>query len=187
MKQWSIRALLPVTVALLLLAATSQPSAAQGKGDAAQGKGDDLKGVTDEKFVEMASMINLAEIQLGKLALERASHSDVKKFAQHMVEDHTKSNSELANITGKKGMMLAKDLDKKHKDVAAELMKFKGDEFDRHYIMHMVEGHQKAATLFEHESKNGKDTDVKSYAAKTLPVILEHLKMAKMLQGQKNP
>ena len=59
----------------------------------------------------------------------------------------------------------------------------KGAEFDKAYIKHMVEDHEKAVKLFENASKNLKDPGLKAFATKTLPTIKEHLEMAKKLGG----
>jgi putative membrane protein len=47
-----------------------------------------------------------------------------------------------------------------------------------------VQDHQKAAQLLEWEIGSGQDTQLKSFAAETLPVVLQHLQMARNLQAQ---
>ena len=44
----------------------------------------------DKKFLTEASQGNYDEIQLGKLAEQKATNPDVKAFGQRMVTDHTK-------------------------------------------------------------------------------------------------
>ena len=44
----------------------------------------------------------MAEVELGRLAVEKASNDDVKKFGQRMVDDHSKANEELKEIAAKK-------------------------------------------------------------------------------------
>jgi putative membrane protein len=43
----------------------------------------------------------------------------------------------------------------------------------------MVEAHQKAVSLLEQETKTGENKDLKAFAEATLPVVKEHLQMAK--------
>src|SRR5882724_1074393 len=50
---------------------------------------------SDKKFAMDAAMGGMAEVELGKLAADTATHPDVKQFAQRMVEDHGKANDEL--------------------------------------------------------------------------------------------
>src|SRR5262249_3608185 len=51
------------------------------------------------QFVEHMMMDGMAEVQLGKLASERAQNANVKQFAQTMVRDHSKAGDELKQIT----------------------------------------------------------------------------------------
>jgi len=48
----------------------------------------------------------------------------------------------------------------------------------------MVKDHKEAVALFESQSKNGRDDDLKALAAKTLPTLKEHLKMAQDMADQ---
>src|SRR4051794_35823757 len=52
-------------------------------------------GSTDKTFVKKAAQGGLAEVELGRLATERAASPDVKKFGQRMVDDHSKANDQL--------------------------------------------------------------------------------------------
>ena len=136
----------------------------------------------DRKFVEKASVGGLAEVELGKLAQQRASSEQVKQFATRMVEDHTKANDELKAIAGTKGVQLPKNLAKGHQKEMAMLGRRSGSEFDREYMSHMVSDHMKDISVFESQAKSGKDADLKAFATKTLPTLQEHLKLAKNVQ-----
>ena len=48
--------------------------------------------VSANDFAEEASAKGIAEIETSKLALEKGSHAEVKKFAQTMIDDHTRAN-----------------------------------------------------------------------------------------------
>jgi predicted outer membrane protein len=47
---------------------------------------------SDEEFITKAVIGGLAEVEMGKLAKQRASSPNVRKFAGHMVADHEKAN-----------------------------------------------------------------------------------------------
>ena len=132
----------------------------------------------DQTFVVNVAKDGMAEVELGKLATEKASRDDVKKFGQRMADDHSKANDELKSLAQTKGITLPSAVDAKDKAEHDRLAKLSGAPFDRAYMQHMVAGHRKAAAAFRTESKTGKDSDVKAWAAKTLPTIEEHLKMA---------
>jgi len=138
-------------------------------------------GSTDDAFMKTAAMAGLAEVEHGRLAAQNASAADVKQFAQRMVDDHSKAGDELKALASKKSVTLPAELDQKHRAVQEKFEKLKGPAFDKAYMAHMVTAHQQAVALFERESKGGKDADVKGWAAKTLPTVQEHLKMARSI------
>lgn len=137
-----------------------------------------LENLTDEQFVMKASKMDLAEVNLGRYAAGKAIKPDVKNYAQKMVVDHTKSSAMLMGIANKKGFRLAQKMDEKHQAMMEKLMALSGPEFDREYMKHMAIDHKKAVALFEHQAKNGKDADLKAFAAKVLPIVRQHLEMA---------
>jgi putative membrane protein len=100
-----------------------------------------------------------------------------------MVGDHTKANAELKTLASTKRITLPAELDQKHQAMQDRLAKMKGGEFDRAYMQHMVAAHTEAVRLFEQESKSGKDAETRVWAAKTLPVVQEHLKLATTING----
>src|SRR3982750_4561290 len=69
----------------------------------------------DQVFVKDAAEGGMAEVELGRLAVEKASNADVKKFGQRMVEDHNKANEELKDIAGKQNVALPNEPTAKHK------------------------------------------------------------------------
>ena len=135
----------------------------------------------DNAFAMKAGQANLAEIELGKLALQKTTTDDVKKFAQMMVDDHSKALDELKGIAAKKNITLPTELDAEHKKLSDRLSKSSGAEFDRMYIQAMVDGHKQVASELRKESQSGSDSDFKAWAAKTLPTVEAHLKQAETI------
>jgi putative membrane protein len=139
----------------------------------------------DRQFIMTAAQDGMAEVQLGKLAQQKASSSAVKQFGQRMVDDHSKANSELESIASKLGATPPKTLDQKHQETMKKLEKLSGDQFDREYAQAMVQDHQKAVSLFEKQAKSGDADELKQFASKQLPILREHLKMARGLTDKK--
>jgi putative membrane protein len=154
--------------AVMVLA--SLPAFAQTKSTAATS--------ADQMFLVNTAKASMAEVELGKLATLNASSDQVKTFGQKMVDDHTKANDELRALAGSKNIVLPSDLDAQDKAAHDKLAALKGVEFDREYMSMMVAGHRKVVDSLKKESTAGNDTDVKSWASKTLPTVEEHLKMA---------
>jgi putative membrane protein len=133
---------------------------------------------SSQEFVKEAAVGGMAEVEMGKLAADKASSDEVKKFGERMVEDHGKANDELKTLAQNKNITLPTSLDAKHKATLDRLSKLSGESFDRAYMQEMVKDHKKDVNEFRTESKSGKDPDVKAWAAKTLPTLEEHLKLA---------
>ena len=108
----------------------------------------------------------------------------VKKFAQRMIDDHSKAREKLMDIAKDMKVGVAAGLSREHRELLLRLTKADGANFDRAYMNHMVDDHEKVAKAFEKESKDAKDPDLKAWAAKTLPTLQQHLEMAKNLNGQ---
>lgn len=142
------------------------------------------KNVSGDKFADQAAIISKAEIELGQLALERSNDDNVKQFAKKMVTDHTNSSAKLKNIAAKQNIDLPETLDAEHRATKQKLSSLKGAEFDREYSKAMAKGHDKAVALFESASQSAEvPSDLKQFAASTLPTLREHRKMAHSLHG----
>jgi putative membrane protein len=129
----------------------------------------------DTKFANKAAVGGMAEVALGKLALQKTSSAKIKEFANMMVTDHSKANDELMGIAKNKNMNLPATVDAEHQHKMDSLSNLSGKQFDKAYVSAMVEGHQKTLDLMQTEASNGKDADLKAFAAKTAPVVKAHL------------
>lgn len=138
----------------------------------------------DTDFAVKAADAGLAEVQLGELALQKASAQSVKDFARKMIDDHKKANDELKAIADRKGITLPPAPGKDHVDHLQKMQDKSGAEFDRDYISMMVDDHAKVVDLFEKAANDAEDTDLKSFAAKTLPVLKQHHEEAKRIKDQ---
>ena len=133
----------------------------------------------ERKFLEKAAQGSMAEIELGKLAMEKASSQQTKDLAKKIVDDHTKALDEVKRIATSKGVTLPSDVDGKHKRLHDKLAKKSGNDFDREYTDEMEDDHGKDIRDFRSMAKNAKDADVKAFAASTLPTLEQHHQMAK--------
>jgi len=123
-----------------------------------------------------------AEVQLGRLASEKASRSEVKEFGQMMVTDHTRANAQLMKIAQGTGSTAPHALKPEHKAAQDHLSKLTGEAFDRAYMQHMVKDHQKDVALFRKQSTDASDPDVKQFATATLPTLQKHLQRAQEIE-----
>jgi putative membrane protein len=141
------------------------------------------QGTVDDRtntFMKDAAMGGMAEVELGKLAQEKATNPRVKNFGEMMVKDHSAANNDLKSIAQQKNVMLPTDMGK-HKDHYEDLSKKKGADFDKAYMKMMVDDHQDDIKDFEKCAENGTDPDVKTFASQKLPTLRKHLDSAKAI------
>jgi putative membrane protein len=133
---------------------------------------------TDKTFATEAAHGGLAEVQLGQLAEQKATSSQVKEFAQRMVKDHTQANQELMQLAKTEKLNLPTQLDAKHKSEVARLSAMSGNAFDTAYMQYMIQDHKQTVADFQKQAQSGSDPALKSFAEKYLPIIQQHLQMA---------
>lgn len=130
----------------------------------------------DAKFVEETAQNGIAEVQLAKLASEKAVTAEAKQFAEHMIKDHTKTNDELKAFAQKRGLVLPTAATDQHRKTYEKLAST--DKFDRDYISEMVSSHKKTISNFENAAKKADDQELRAWAGHTLPTLRQHLQMA---------
>lgn len=135
-------------------------------------------------FTTNAAQGGMTEVKLGNLALAKTQSADVKHFAEQMVADHTKANDDLKEVAAKKSVALPTDISDEQKSIMDKLSKLSGADFDKEYVKDMVEDHEKDVKEFQTQAQSGTDTDVKAFAARTLPTLQEHLTMIKGIKDK---
>lgn len=135
----------------------------------------------DRQAMQKLAQSDMAEIEAGKLAQQKASSPEVKKFGEHMVEEHSKMLEEGKALAQSKGVKPPAATDKKHQAALKKLQGASGDDFDRRYMAQMVEDHQDALKLAEKAAKDAKDPQLKQHAQKGAGHIKEHLAQARKL------
>lgn len=168
--------------------------------------------VTAEEFMRLVTMSDRLEVASSRLALEKSQNAQVKQFAEHMVRDHSRTTLELqqliqqvpgsgagagtplpvgresqgtaksGQITNAQGGPQHEGLDQQHTAQLQQLQQASGAEFDRLFVRQQVAAHQQAVDLFSNYSQSGDNPLLKQWAAKTLPDLREHLKLAQALQ-----
>lgn len=141
----------------------------------------------DADFAVKAADANLAEIELGKLAMEKATDQRLKGFAQRMVSDHQKANEELMTIATGLNITLPPVVSESHVDKQRKLRDKSGDAFDEAYVDIMVKNHDRVVSLFEDAASDARNVELQAFAAKTLPTLKKHFEEAKVLRDSISP
>jgi putative membrane protein len=133
-------------------------------------------------FLVKAANMGMAEVELGKLASDKARNQKVKDFGAMMVSDHTNANNEVKSLAAQRNISLPDSVsDEKRKD-KEDLAKKSGANFDKAFMEAMVDDHNNTIDLFEKASNNVKDNTVKAFIDNTLPKLRNHLDSAKAIQ-----
>jgi len=104
---------------------------------------------SDDDFVRDVAILNMAEIELSRMALDRATSPDVRSFAQSMIDDHVAAGEKLKSVLSAYQMQSPSQLDDKHRDTVHELANKQGGDFDRDYTKAMVQDHQDLVAKLE--------------------------------------
>lgn len=135
----------------------------------------------DSKFVVKATSGVTMETELGSCAAKNAVTPGVRNFGQTMVTDHTKDKEELARLASKKNITIPAQTGADFQKHINEITSKQGLAFDKAYISFMVDDHKEDISEFEKEAKDGKDQEIKTFAAKGVPILQHHLQMAEDL------
>jgi putative membrane protein len=137
---------------------------------------------SDYKFAKTAACGGMLEVNLGNLAAANSSNPAVQQFGRRMVVDHGRAGQDLAQIAARKGATLPSELMGRQQKEVDKLTKLAGPDFDKAYVALMVKCHKMDEKEFKRASEDVQDPDLKAFAANTLTMVQDHLKMAEDLQ-----
>jgi putative membrane protein len=136
----------------------------------------------DQKFAADAAKDSMAEVELGQLALNKSNDARVREFATRIIQDHSKANLQLESIAKSGNIVLPSEPGETLEKSMDKLSGLSGKNFDRAYVEDMVEDHEKAVKLFQQYQREGSNKELRAFAQQTLPVLQEHLHMAKTIE-----
>ncbi|NHZ61229.1 DUF4142 domain-containing protein [Massilia sp. CCM 8694] len=180
------------------LAVQAQTGGSQGgSGQAGTGQGATGQGGTqgstatigsaDRKIVTDLAMANMAEIEAARTAQGKSQDEQVKKYAQQMIDDHTKALGEVQQLAQTKSVTLPSTLDRAHKAKVDKLAALSGDAFDRAYMAQAgVAEHKKTHSMLGKAQGRAKDPEIKALITRMTPTVDQHLNAAKELHGNKS-
>ncbi len=170
------RTLFSIASALVFLAATAFAQSGNSKQASLNQQ--------DREFANMAAQANRGEIEMATLAQQKASSDAVKQFAKTIVDDHTNAGQQLKSWASQSDFTLPAGLTPEDSSTKSSLSSVSGSQFDQKYIQSQLQDHKKAIALFEKESSEGQDPQLKEFAQRTLPVLQDHVRIAEDLAGK---
>lgn len=140
----------------------------------------------DKSFVKKALEGSMGEVQMGKLALDKSSNDQVKQFAQHMVDDHTKMIDQMKPVAEQLGVTVPDNPPSSEMKKMDKMKALNGDAFDKAYAKDMVADHKKDDKDFKQEAQTTQNSQLKDVVTQGDQVIQQHLQMAQQLNQQVN-
>jgi putative membrane protein len=139
----------------------------------------------DKAFVKKALEGNIAEIEMGKLALQKSNDDQVKQFAQRMVDDHGKMLDELKPVAEQMGVKVPEGPSKGQMKSMDKMKALSGDAFDQAYIKDMVKDHKGDDNDFKMEAQSTQNPQLKQMVMQSDQTIESHLQQIQQLAHSK--
>lgn len=125
-------------------------------------------------FAMRAAEGGMYEVKLAQLAQQKGSSAEVKDLAKRLEQEHTAANTELMALAKQKNITLPSQLEGECAEAYQAFQKLDGPAFDNAFMLCQVTNHLATILMFQNESRNGTDADIKQWASKTLPTLREH-------------
>jgi putative membrane protein len=139
----------------------------------------------DKAFVKKALEGNMAEVQMGQLALQKSNDDQVKQFAQRMVDDHGKMQDQLKPVAEQMGVKMPDGPSKGQMKKMDKMKSLSGDAFDQAYIKDMVKDHKSDASEFKQEAQSTQNPQLKQLATEGGQTIEGHLQQIQQIAQSK--
>lgn len=135
----------------------------------------------DSKFIREVTADNVLETSLGQLAERKAENSEVRQFAQRMVGEHSKLQSDWAAMASRNGVAYNTGFGKHHRKKLEQIQNLSGKEFDRAYMTLMIQNHKDYVDYFQKEGRAANSAQVRNLVSAGLPSLQQHWSMAKQI------
>jgi putative membrane protein len=168
-----------VTAMAVAIALSTAPRAAAQAPDVARAA--DPARSADVAFLAKATEAAGSDAELARLGAQRAKTPSVKAFAKLMLDAHAALAKELDAMAGTRQITNVPHVDTPSK-AAVSLRSQPPAAFDAAFVAAMIASRTAAVALFETESRDGRDDEVKEWAARQLPALRDHLAAARALR-----
>ena len=168
-------------IVLAIALAAAFPLAASAQNQPAQNPPPTAQPPSTGEFADQAAVINRFEIQAGQVAQQKTDNSEVKDYAQMIVQDHQKALAQLQPIIEGLDIKVLASLDQVHLSMLHQLKMLSGKQFLSTFKLQQVEGHKQAILLMEAYAHSGDNSKLEKWAQDTLPVLQKHLAHARQL------
>ncbi|QJW90338.1 DUF4142 domain-containing protein [Spirosoma taeanense] len=140
----------------------------------------------DRMFLNIAGSAGIMEVEMGKLAQQKGVRTDVKRYGDQMVDEHTNVNSEFRELIKRLKVEVPETMNERNQQMVQEMATLEGPRFDEKYIETMISDHKLAVEKFQEAHDIAQNKEYKDWLSRMIPVVDHHLKMAQELKNKKN-
>jgi putative membrane protein len=186
--------MLAVAIGLCCVSGFARSSAGQMGGSTSvqmQPGGDESKNnatsapVFDKKFVKKAIEANLDDVEMGRLALQKSTDSEVRHYAIQETEDHGKILDELKQVAQQLTISVPDGPSKGAQKEMDKLKALSGDAFDQAFLKDTVKSHKDEDKSYGDEARNTTSPQLKNLVTQENQIIGNHLQQAQQLAQTK--
>ena len=140
----------------------------------------------DRTFVMTADEGNSTEIAASQMALKKSKNSEIRTYAQQMIDDHTKLRTDMAPFASQMGVTTPQPLNAAHQAEAKRMAALSGKQFEMEYIKAMDVDHHKTLGLFQNEESTTSNQELKTAVQQGEQVVKQHTDMADQMAQKMN-
>jgi putative membrane protein len=181
MRKEKLRAVAVAVVAMGLVAAFS--ARAQDTPPKAQEQTLEL----DHMLVQEAIQRGIAEIEMARLAEDRAEADSVRAFARRMLEDHGRLNERLIQAARDVGAEVPTGPNENEAAVIERLRTLEGVAFDQVYTVGVAQEHMRHYNLYARMAGYASAPDLRRLGGEAAPMLEEHQAAAQALRVDVRP
>ena len=137
----------------------------------------------DKTFLKGQQETNIAEVALGKVAVERATTETVRELAKKLLADHQQVMELNRALSTKLGLPVPEQPSAEQQATGEKIKAQTGAAFDAAYVAAQVEGHTKSISKAQQEISSGSHPEVKAFATDYAPKAQMHLQHAQAAQA----
>jgi putative membrane protein len=138
----------------------------------------------DRDFAMNAALANMMEIGASQMAPKHTSSPDVLDLAARINRDHTMAMNDLMGIMRSRGMAVPGDIAPHQRNLMDKLGTDWGYEYDRDFVTRVgIRAHENDIAAFQQQMPGLSDPALRDWAARVLPHMQDHLRMAQDIYG----
>lgn len=136
----------------------------------------------DKKLMNEVAMGGMMQLELGRVAVQKATNPQTKAMAQAEVTEQTGLAAKLKEIASAKGVTLPTAPDPQTKTLLGKFNQTSGVAFDKMYITESgVKGHEKLNQVMTKVESNASDSNLKQLAKAAHPLVKTHLAVSRQI------